>query len=223
MEAKYQKYKRKYLATRSRLYQLGGTENRNIDDDGDVEMEDDSDVEMEDAPEPETTAPVPRLRRQNAERVPPMPRLRRQVAEPDRVPPLPNAPEPEWLVYLNDRLQNVVAGPAIPRLRRQVAEPDRANNLLLGIHPPDQPVRLLTIPETQQSIRQQVAEIPGNITDDIRNRLPEEVMNELLHTVPNWQTMDHLTIRRETFRIIRNILVDRLRTHPDGMGQGPIV
>lgn len=209
MEAKYQKYKSKYLATRSRLYQLGGASNRNIDDDGDVEMEDDSDVEMEDSSEPEP--------------VPPMPRLRRQVAEPDRVPPRPDAPEPEWLVYLNDRLQNVVAGPAIPRLRRQVAEPDRANNLLLGTHPPDQPVRLLTIPETQQSIRHQVAEIPGNIANDIRNRLPEEVMNELLHTVPNWQTMDHLTIRRETFRIIRNILVDRLRTHPDGMGQGPIV
>lgn len=170
MEAKYQKYKRKYLAVRARRYYLGGAGEPDVPMD---DADDDDDVIMEEA-------------------------------------------NPEWLAYLNNIYQTLMDAPPIPRLRRQYAE--RGDN----IPPPVQPVRLATTPEVRQIINREVNEIPGDIPVEVLNRLPNEAL-VVLQNEYNWQTMDHITIRRVTIRIIRNILVGRLITHTDGIGNGPVV
>jgi hypothetical protein len=205
MEAKYLKYKQKYLLAR---HTFGGADG--LDSDGDVNMTDAD--ELREAGNivplpprtqdrygidvlPRNPAPLPdgdnnyhppqqdlnrQLPRPGA---PPIPRLARQFAE--RVPPEPHQPP----VELYPGARDPEAG--------QVGQDQRG---------------ILTEGVVRNIIRQLIDDIPEGIPDDLRNRIPAHIWNHLIHVFPNWPTMDRIGISHIITRIIRDFLAQHL--HP---------
>lgn len=234
MEAKYLKYKQKYLLAK---HKLGGAEQR--DSQGDVvmteapELDGEGNIVMTDEPivRPRPPPPPDRLIRYGADGLP---------IEPEPVPD-DDHNDPPWLRYLNRQLPRPVA-PQIPRLARQFAQRPP-----LELHPGDVPLpppfelypgagapvdvlvgqdqrrfleregaephpgdRLLMEREVHNIIHGVVNEIPGQIPDDLRNRIPVHTWNQLIQDFPNWQTMGRINIRYTIVRIIRDFLTDHL-------------
>ena len=224
MEAKYIKYKRKYLLAKHQL--RGGLQQ---DSEGDVIMseaaEHDEDGNIVRPPPP----PQPdQLRRQGDgfpyDPVPLFVRPHRTHAgvhgqdQHGHVPvPDANNNGPEWLRYLNRQLPQPDALPMV-RLGRRDADQLDANHR-----------RQVVNNIIDESIRELINGIRQSIRDDLINQIPDDLINQIHnHTMtqllgqgdglpngpvphfPNLVTMDRNGIRHTIVRIIRDFLTQRL-------------